>query len=146
MDTEKLSWLQFCREAIAFRKAHPTFYRRHFLNSVPAESEAEQGIWWHPDGRRIESHEWQEAGLKAFGLILLGDRMGDVAQDGSPLRDDTFLVAFNPSEDVKEMVLPTWGGTWTTCPPFSEESISPEGARIDVAAQSVTVLRADSHP
>ncbi|MDA1029777.1 MAG: glycogen debranching protein GlgX [Bacteroidetes bacterium] len=146
LDKTGHSWLQFCRDVIAFRKEHPTFFRRHFFNGGAPGTAGEQVIWWHPDGRRMESHEWQTPEITMLGLILPGNRLDDVDDEGRPLQDDTFLVIFNPAEEAAGFVLPSWGGSWTSCAPFSDVSEFSAGNQISIKALSVWVLRADQHP
>ncbi len=146
LDDKKREWLQTCRDLIAFRKAHPTFFRRHFLNGGKDDSNTVQGIWWHPEGRRIEQHEWHDAALSVFGLILPGNRLDDLDAGGAALIDDTFLVVFNPTIHSAPITLPTWGLSWTACELFCAPSASPAGTQIAVESHSVAVFRSDEHP
>ena len=142
-------WLQFCQEVIAFRKSHPTFFRRHFLNGGPATSPTAQGIWWHPEGRRIEGHEWYEGSIAqngVFGLILPGNRVHDIGTEGETIEDNTFLIAFNPMDNQQLFNLPDWGESWTSCKPFSAEKLMDAGTTLALEPQSVTVFRAAKHP
>jgi len=147
-DSDK-EWLQFCQEVIAFRKSHPTFFRRHFLNGGPASSPTSQGIWWHPEGRRIDGQEWYEGPIAhhgVFGLILPGNRINDIGPGGETIEDDTFLMAFNPMGNQQLFNLPEWGESWTSCKPFSTEKRMEAGTSLALEPQSVTVFKAEKHP
>jgi isoamylase len=146
LDDEKREWLEFCRQVIAFRKQHPSFHRRHFLNGGPADSSSAQGIWWHPSGRRVQQDEWRQHDFQAIGLILPGNRIDDLDNDGRLIEDDTFLIAYNQSNEPVALVLPTWGERWHACEPFSPGGEFYQAESVHLPAYSVTVLRAERHP
>ena len=133
-------------QVIAFRKAHPTLSRHRFLNGGPAGSADEQAIWWHPDGRPMRAHDWSHNTPLALGLILPGNRIQDVDENGRIVEDDTLLLVFNPSDQVVHLKLPEWGLHWKGCAPFSEDSGGLQNESVPINSHSVGVFRSERHP
>ena len=148
LDEREQEFLDFVCETIAFRKAHASFRRRHFLNGRPDELGVRDALWWHPDGREMTPEDWDRNGLKAFGMLLRGDRIRGVNARGERRSDDTFLLLFNKSAEPITLHLPAeeagYPVRWETVEPFDEvEQTSfdaDEPAALD--AHSILVLRA----
>lgn len=137
-------FLSFTRSVIAFRRAHPTFLRDHFLSGGGPEKA--QGIWWHADGREMNQEDWQQAKSGLIALILPGNRLLETGADGARATDDTLMIVMNPAPEPARLRLPAWGEMWTACEPFSRERSYGALTEIEIAAQSVSVLRAQTHP
>jgi len=121
--------MQFVRELIAFRKAHPSLRRNQFLTGKVGENGFPDTIWWHPEGRAMQSGDW--AHTQAFGMWLVAP--------------DMLLINFNPTAESVPFQLSdeytwSWGLGW------GESSLKTEtnGGTARVAPQSVLILRA--HP
>lgn len=139
------AWLSYCQAVIQFRKQHPTFGRRHFLNGSGPDSPNAQAIWWHPEGRPIEGHEWNSEALRVFGVILLGDRMDELDEHGALTADHTYLVVFNPLDADQQCILPSWGQKWSACAPFSPEADFEPTQNVLISQQSLWVFKAETH-
>src|ERR1700751_1959196 len=91
--------LDFVRQAIALRRAHPVFRRTTFL-----EGRGQQlpDVWWmRPDGRRMTRRDWDNTGARAIGVFMNGDELGTTTLRGEEVRDDSFLLLFNAHfEDI----------------------------------------------
>jgi glycogen operon protein len=83
--------LAFTKNLIAFRRAHPVFRRRRFL----AGAEASQLQWFTPAGTPMDSADWADPDARAIAIYLDGSDDPDLAEDGTPLVDDDFLVLVN---------------------------------------------------
>jgi len=83
--------LDYTRNLIAFRRAHPVFRRRRFL----AGAEASQLQWFTPAGTEMTGGDWADPGARALAIYLDGSDDPDRAEDGTPLLDDDFLVLVN---------------------------------------------------
>jgi isoamylase len=141
-------FLRFVRRAIAFRKSHPTFRRRHFLTGRPDETGAKDAMWWHPEGREMTTRDWEQRGLHAFGMLIRGDRIPGTDRRGNPLRDDTFLLLFNKGTVSASLPLP-WKEAgepthWEAVSPFRDTSkrICNTEEHAEINPQSLVVLRA----
>jgi glycogen operon protein len=141
LDGRKGAFLDFVCQAVAFRRAHPSFHRKHFPRGAP-NARGERGVvWWHPEGREMAEGDWADAALHALGLLLPGDGLDGLDAEGGPLADDTFLVLFNDGEAPVSFVLPEvqGGDGWTAPEPFAGAVALSEGA-VEVAPRSVGVL------
>ena len=142
------AFLDFVSQAIAFRRAHPTFRRRHFLNGAPNEEGVKEALWWHPEGREMTSEDWDKNGLRAFGFLLRGDHIRGVNARGERLQDETFLLLFNKSGERATLTLPVAEAghpvRWEPEPSFDPVARAPlmpdEPAELD--AHALVVLRA----
>src|SRR5690606_24672242 len=53
LDERRAAFLEFVRQIVAFRKAHPSFRRRRFLTGHKDERGVKDAMWWHPEGREM---------------------------------------------------------------------------------------------
>ncbi len=83
--------LDYTRNLIAFRRAHPVFRRRRFL----AGAEASQLQWFTPAGTPMDGTDWADPEARALAIYLDGSGDPDRAEDGTLLLDDDFLVLVN---------------------------------------------------
>jgi len=105
LDEREQTFLEFVRNLTSFRKAHPTFRRRHFLSPVDDENGTGDVLWWHPEGREMTRDDWHDEELRAFGYLLRGTDLEPDLQ-GRPRRDDSFLVLMNQGSDPVAVELP----------------------------------------
>ncbi len=98
-------FLEFVKQVVAFRKKHPNFRRHRFLSGMPDSDGVRDVSWWHPDGRELNMHDWHE--LRAFGMLLRGDKIFDLDFRGDVIKDATHLILFNPIDEPVLFKLPT---------------------------------------
>ncbi|MEM8559647.1 MAG: glycogen debranching protein GlgX [Bacteroidota bacterium] len=151
LDPRREAFLAFTQEAIAFRKAHPNFRRRHFLTGRADDDGIRDASWWHADGREMTGDDWNTIGLPAFGMLLRGDRIRGMADQGGNIADATFFIAFNSGDDGMDVdfVLPDASGLdcirWEVMHPFEDGLEHPTyapGATFTLAPRVLTVLSA----
>ena len=97
-------FLDFCRKAVAFRKAHPVLRQERFLTG---ETDADGRIeiaWYKPDGNFMDDGAWQDGGLRALGVYL-----GKSINDANAERLDDLFLVFNAGGDC-EFTLPSVNG------------------------------------
>ena len=94
--------LDFTRQLVAFRTAHPVFRRRRFLGGA----QASELRWFAPGGTEMTADDWSDESALAIGLYLDGSDDPDRSADGAPLLDDDFLVLVNAWWKPLEFVLP----------------------------------------
>jgi isoamylase len=138
--------LEFTRQLIAFRLAHPVFRRRRFL----AGAEASELRWFTPGGGEMTAADWSDASALAVALYLDGSDDPDRAADGAPLLDDDFLVLVNAWWEPLDFVLPVtrpraaWHIRLDTYNPASAAGSGAVGHhsadRIAVGPRSIVVL------
>ena len=145
LDERERAFLDFVREAVAFRRRHPSFRRRQFLSGEAGPGGVKDALWWHPDGREMTGEDWEQPGLDAFGVVLRGDAIEGVDRRGRPRTDDTFLLLFNKGDGPAALPLPTAEAGdpdgWEPAAPF-DEGVELDGGEARVPARSLVVLRA----
>jgi glycogen operon protein len=154
LDEREQAFLDFVERLSAFRRAHPTFRRRHFLTPADHNDGTGDVLWWHPDGREMTDPDWDESGLHAFGFLLRGT-FDDTNSQGDPLSDDTFLVLMNPRAHTVDVTLPKRTNdlddghclAWHVVPELAEmvatEGPVAPGGVLPVPAHSMVALRAE---
>jgi glycogen operon protein len=116
MDERKLELLEFTRKLIRLRREHPNLHRRKFFQDRRIDPDApdrevegvqEQDILWvRPDGNEMTGDEWTAGWVRCIGMVLNGRTLDDVNAFGQPLRDDTFLMLFNPHHEPIKFYMP----------------------------------------
>jgi isoamylase len=137
--------LAFTQRLIAFREQHPVFRRRRFL----AGKEAAELGWYTPAGTLMTGADWADPSALSLAIYLDGADDPDLAEDGTPLLDDDFLVLFNAWWEPLDFEIPSTraGQTWhaeidTYDPPAVATTQRRQAAdKITVGPRSVTVLR-----
>lgn len=120
--------LGFVRELVELRKSHPNLHRRKFFQDRRIDPDApgrqvnggnaERDILWlRPDGKEMTQEEWHEGWIRCIGLYLNGRTLDDVNAVGETIRDDTFLILFNPHHEPVRFTLPQvgQGKGWEVC-------------------------------
>jgi isoamylase len=119
LDERRQRFLDFVTQAIAFRKAHPTFRRRNFLTGLAAEDGHKDLTWIHPEGREMAPEDWNQPELRALGMLLYRASLHEHDARGRPLMDETLLVLFVSQGPIDFKLPPapdggSWEGCWTT--------------------------------
>ena len=148
-DTELLD---YTKNLIAFRRAHPVFRRRRFL----AGAEASELQWFTPAGTEMTDADWSDENALAIALYLDGSDDPDRAEDGTWLLDDDFLVLVNAWWEPLDFVLPAtradaaWQVELDSYDPTRAAAGRHTGERLTISPRSITVLRsplpADGRP
>ena len=115
LDDRRKALLEFTKNAIALRHAHPIFRRRHFFRGAPLKEGAPKDLMWiRADGQEMTEQDWQNASNKALGALVNGDATDDTDERGRPIRDDTMLLITNACENEVRFTLPRIGheGRW----------------------------------
>ena len=137
--------LDYTRNLIAFRRAHPVFRRRRFL----AGTEASELQWFTPAGTPMDSADWADPNARAIAIYLDGSDDPDRAEDGTPLLDDDFLVLVNAWWQPLGFTLPPtrpraeWHAEIDSYDPAApaEATKRHAGDQVTVSPRSVAVFR-----
>jgi isoamylase len=137
--------LEFTRELVAFRLAHPVFRRRRFLSGA----DWRELRWYTPAGTIMSGDQWADRQARAVAVYLDGADQPDAAADGTPLVDDDFLVLVNGWWEALEFVVPPTrtGQVWhaeidTFAPPAAAgRSKCVAGDRVGLGPRAILVLR-----
>ena len=107
--------LEFTRRLIHLQASHPAFRRRGWFNGRSVRGSGVRDIaWFRPDGREMADEDWQQARTNSFAVFLNGDALRELDDDGRPVRDDSFLLLFNPHHEPVRFTLPaaSFGRRW----------------------------------
>jgi isoamylase len=134
---------EFVRRLTALRRDHPVFRRRRFLSGNGDIS------WFTTEGGEMTDGDWHTGYAKALTIFLNGDAITEPDRRGEPVRDDSFLLLVNASEEDLTFALPkALRGMWTcvldTTTSYAlddEETAAMAGDKPLVEARSIQVLR-----
>jgi len=148
LDERRSKLLEFTRQLIAFRKAHPNLRRRKFFQDREVYHPSSRDIaWYRPDGQEMTREEWNTGWMRSLAVMFNGKTLGEVDEMGEAIEDDTFLILLNSAFDGVSYKLPPsplnrgWERVMDTYDlenPFAPASM--DGA-LDVAGRSVVLLR-----
>jgi isoamylase len=103
----QVALLNFTRKLIALRVAHPNLHRRKFNQDRSIRgSEIGDIVWYRPDGGEMSDEEWGLGWVRCLGVMLNGETIGDVDENGEPVNDDTFLLLLNCHHESIQFKLP----------------------------------------
>jgi isoamylase len=156
LDDRRTSLLQFTRRLVELRRQHPNLHRRKFFQDraigpgtpqrdVDGRSEPDIA-WVRPDGNEMTPEEWNSGWVRCIGLLLNGRTLDDVNSFGELIRDDTFLMLFNPHHEPIRFYLPRPGSAWellldSGTPDMSENPVIAAGSYHELIPRSTAVLR-----
>ena len=113
LDASRARLLDFTREVMALRHAHPVFRRKHFFQGRQVRGAGKDIAWLKPDGTEMAEQEWEHDFARCLGVYLGGDALDEIDERGRAVVDDSFLVLFNAHHDEIPFVLPGMGkGAW----------------------------------
>jgi len=107
-DPRDADFLDFVRQMIAFRKAHPAFRRRTFFTGDQRGEDRLRDITWlSPRGGELQPDEWDQPLARCFGFHV------DRAEDGQT--DNRFIVLMSSQPEPVAFTLPeeAFGAEWT---------------------------------
>jgi isoamylase len=137
--------LAFTRRLVALRREHPVLRRRRFLVGM----EASELAWFTPSAKPMATENWTDPNARALAIYLDGDDAPDLAEDGTPLLDDDFLVLVNGWWEPLQFRVPevdeerTWRTELDTYDP-GRAADPPDlraGDDLTLGPQSIAVLR-----
>jgi len=141
------AFLAFCKEVIAFRKAHPIFRRRSFLTGQAGTNICKDVSWWHPQGREMSPRDWHDGKLRSLGMLLCGSAYYELNDYGEILGDDTFLLLFQGNKKGTFMMPPPpdmhlWERVLTTQVDKPKKRLSAKAwQRVRLEPYTVTVFK-----
>jgi glycogen operon protein len=157
LDARKQTLLDFTRRLVELRRAHPNLHRRKFFQDRTIDPDTPQRqvdgreekdiTWLRPDGGEMTSEEWNAGWVRCIGLQLNGRTLDDVNGIGEPIRDESFLMLFNPHHESILFYMPRRPGTaWellldSAAPAREDKPVIPAGESFELIARSTALLR-----
>jgi glycogen operon protein len=150
LDREQQDFLEFVSNMIEFRRRHPVFSRRRFLqaNAINAEG-LKEIVWLTPEGTEMTETEWNQHFARCLGVYLAGAAIERSDKRGRPVTDNNFMLLFNAHHEEIPFVLPqflTDKAWWTVLDtsaegnPF-EQRRHEAGALYPLQGRSLALLR-----
>jgi glycogen operon protein len=98
--------LEFTRQLIRLRRAHPTFWRQHWLTgrAPTGDGGCPDVAWLTAAGAPMTEHEWN-GGLKSVMVFLNGCAFAGGGSKGERMVDDSFLLLFNAHDQPLDFTL-----------------------------------------
>ncbi|WP_107481278.1 glycogen debranching protein GlgX [Streptomyces malaysiense] len=148
---EQRNLVDFTRNLIALRAAHPVLRRRRFFRGETATNAAQplpDLTWLRPDAREMTGRDWQRGDAHSVGVFLNGDAIAERDPHGGRLVDDSFLLLLNGYWEPVVFRLPddTFAERWTTLVDTADPDGVPDererkaGTRLRVEARSLVLL------
>jgi isoamylase len=146
------SLLDFTRALIRLRASHPVFRRRRFFQGEPISGPHGQVgdiAWFTPGAEEMTDEDWAAGFAKSLTVFLNGEGISEPDPRGERVRDDSFLMLFNASENDLKFAIPParYGEQWTrvfdtsAAAESGTDAAARPGDTIEVRSRSVQVLR-----
>jgi glycogen operon protein len=141
--------LEWTRRLIRLRREHPALHRRRFFQDRSIHGRRVREVeWFGPDGRELSEAAWFEATVGPLGMLLNGQEMDEIDEQGQQLHDDILLLLLNPGPKVLRFILPTvpGGSTWEPLLDSSKPDVEilpsvRHGAAYRMLGRSLALLR-----
>ncbi|MBO3743655.1 glycogen debranching protein GlgX [Actinoplanes flavus] len=140
----------FARRLLKLRADHPIFRRRRFFTGDPAgDSKLPDIAWLRRDGQVMTESDWNTRSGMTMTVFLNGHGIPERDALGEEIRDDSFLLLFNPLDEDVAFTLPDrdYGRTWevaaNTADPLlaAKRKTARAGGQFTVTRHSLVVLR-----
>jgi isoamylase len=140
----------FVRRLLKLRADHPIFRRRRFFTGQPAGDSALPDIaWLRRDGQTMTEADWNAHTGMTMTVFLNGHGIPERDALGEEIKDDSFLVLFNPLDDDVAFTLPgrDYGRTWevaaNTADPLlaAKRKTARAGTQFTVQRHTLVLLR-----
>jgi isoamylase len=110
LDKRKRAFLEFTRDLIAVRDAHPSLGRPRFFQGRKIRgSPVEDLAWFRPDGEPMTDEEWDEGWARAIAMRLGGKALTESDAEGNRLVDDDLFLLLNGHVEPVLFCLPPEG-------------------------------------
>lgn len=150
LDEKRRALLEFTQRVIALRHAQPVLRRRKFFSGGYIRGSGFKDIvWFRPDGQEMTGDDWNHPESRAIGMMLGGDAIPTLDEQGEPILGDTLLVLTNAYHEPLDFVLPAieWGESWevlidTRTAAAIEKSVpAGAGTKYTLVERSMVVMR-----
>jgi glycogen operon protein len=141
--------LDFTRRMICIRQEQPVLHRRRFFRGRRTRgSDVKDLTWLKPDGSELTDAEWTAPDTRALGLLIAGDLISELDEDGDRIVGDTLLLLLHGSPDPIDFLLPSIGAgsnRWEllldTARPDAETAAMVDGEPYPLDGRSLALLR-----
>ncbi|MFI5084433.1 MAG: glycogen debranching protein GlgX [Actinomycetales bacterium] len=151
-DQEDVELKKFTAAASRLRRKHPVFRRRRFfeggLAAAHADGKLPDIVWLDADGTPMSDEDWTNGFARSLAVFLNGDGIPTPDEQGRPITDSSFLLAFNAYEGEVDFTLPGedyapgWDVALATCEVPGGTAGFTAGSVLKLQGRSLVVLQA----
>ncbi|MFP5503702.1 MAG: glycogen debranching protein GlgX [Candidatus Sericytochromatia bacterium] len=145
MGPEQEALFEFTRKLIRLRREHPTLHRQKFFRGRRIRgTEIKDIMWFRPDGKPMTDEDWDNPITRSLGMMLAGEGLDEVDEDGNPLHDDHLLLLLNASHLDQSFVVPPCTGEWELLVSTNHDAARehrPSGEATVLVARSLKLFR-----
>jgi isoamylase len=99
--------LSFTHALLSLRATHPAFQRRHFFRGERAPGATLKDLTWlRQDGEEMTAEDWAEPDRTTLTMLIAGDGVDALDDDGRELTDDSFLVIVHAGSEPVDFRVP----------------------------------------
>ncbi len=158
LDQPQIRLLDFTRKLVQLRLAHPNLHRRKFFQDREVRKSSgdvlytvKDASWFNTDGNEVSDEAWSAGWTRAIALMLNGQTLQIMDEEGHWIIDDSFLILVNAASEGVEFTLPASpsGKSWTQIintenieDPFAEAAVN---SKIILGGRCVKLLSDESH-
>jgi glycogen operon protein len=107
LDDRKKAFLDFVCKCTRLWAEQPTLQRRKFFLGRPIRGQGIKDIsFFEPKGSEMSDEAWSAPNTKSIGVRWVGDMLGDVDEQGNPIKGDTLLLLLNANWEETKFKLP----------------------------------------
>jgi glycogen operon protein len=122
LDAPRIRLLDFTRKLVHLRLAHPNLHRRKFFQDREVRKKngnvlytVKDASWFNTDGNEVSDEAWNAGWTRAIALMLNGQTLQMMDEEGRWIIDDSFLILVNAASEGVEFTVPISpsGNAWT---------------------------------
>jgi glycogen operon protein len=103
-------FLAFTRRLLRFRRSQPVLMRRKYFQGRSIRGAEVKDIYWlDPSGREMTDDAWNASSMRSLGIMMVGDLLDEVDEQGRLVRGDTLLILLNAHHRDVPFQLPNIG-------------------------------------
>jgi glycogen operon protein len=142
LDDRRRALFDFAQRVVALRHAQPVLRRRKFFSGgYVRNSGLKDIVWFRPDGQEMTQEDWHHPSAHSLGMMLGGDAIPTLDEQGEPIIGDTLLILMNAGPDPLDFMLPPveWGECWEVVID-TRSAAPPEGRVPSEAGEKYTLI------
>ena len=148
LDDERKALLRFTARVIRIRHEHPALRRAKFFKGRRIHgADIRDILWIRNDGAQMSEEDWKTPYTRALGMLIAGNGLDDVNDEGQPIMDDDLFLIVNGGHEALDFVMPKVdreAGAWEllldTNDDDGKETLKADGAT-PLAARSLKLYR-----
>lgn len=109
-DENQRKLFEFTKKVIHIRNTHPVTHRRRYFKNRRIQGEGIRDIRWiNTDGIDMSQEEWDTSFIRGMGMLLNGELMREIDDNGNVLGEDILLILVNSFWEPISFTLPHEG-------------------------------------